>query len=621
MSEVPSRPRRSSGGPSSSLVPSPGALRSGAYSRRLSRQEAISLLSGTDRDLLQFLTEHRVATTHHVQTLLDLPERTARYRLERLKSLGMAGAVRPYAERASEPNHWYPTKTADAWARGAPIPQGGERERPNESFVRHAAAVTGLYVALVRLGPVLGFSVASSSRETEAKEEFRTEGRTTCVVPDLAVVLLWEEAEYRAFVEVDLGTMSLPRLYRKFATYAAYAEEEAWGERHPFLPALLVLTTTRKRVEAVVRAWEQRFLHPSSRRRASRFPKAGTLAVGASDAVHQPEAAITEAVWLAPGSVDGLSLRDLLDPPWRRRREEVARRRAAREQREAIWGAIWEGPPGRRRDMLREQGARFFPPRGTWHHDPDERQKTVAHLLAGEGEMSEAERNAFRTFCDRRTEILGERLVVSSRYAYAEVTEDEAAALDELHGEYLTRQRRAVATLYATHAESPTVAEAIAELDAARLLTPTKERELSSEATRDLRIIDRIKWRAGEYLAWRESEVHRDRRGAGVVRGLFFDRDKAEAWIDGSYVRVCPTCRHVLASVPPPQDIFGRREHRAERCPFDPDHKLVGLAEAIELGLVEEDGYGFWRPCRRGVPTWIRQLSPFPISIEEARSR
>src|SRR6266511_3211479 len=84
---------------------------------------------------------------------------------------------------------------------------------------------------------------------------------------------------------------------------------------------------------------------------------------------------------------------------------------------------------------------------------------------------------------------------------------------------------------------------------------------------------------------------------------------------------VCPTCRHVLASVPPPQDIFGRREHRAERCPFDPDHKLVGLAEAIELGLVEEDGYGFWRPCRRGVPTWIRQLSPFRISIEEARSR
>ncbi|MCA1833455.1 MAG: replication-relaxation family protein, partial [Actinobacteria bacterium] len=105
------RPRRSSGGPSSSLVPPGGALRPGARTRRLSRQHAISLLSPTDQELLQLLTEHRVATTHHVQTFLDLPERTARYRLQRLKSLGMAGAVRPYAESGSEPNHWYPTKT------------------------------------------------------------------------------------------------------------------------------------------------------------------------------------------------------------------------------------------------------------------------------------------------------------------------------------------------------------------------------------------------------------------------------------------------------------------------------------------------------------------------------
>src|SRR5437763_11166917 len=185
MSPESPRPRRSSGGLTSSLVPPGGALRSRARSRRLSRQRAISLRSPTDEELLSFLTEHRVATTHQVQTFLDLPERTARYRLERLQTLGMAGAVRPYAESGSEPNHWYPTKTADAWARGAPVPQGGERERPNESFVRHAAAVTGLYVALVRLGPVLGFSVASARREIEATEEFETEGRATCIVPDL----------------------------------------------------------------------------------------------------------------------------------------------------------------------------------------------------------------------------------------------------------------------------------------------------------------------------------------------------------------------------------------------------------------------------------------------------
>ncbi len=617
MTVVPSRPRRSSGGLPSSLVPPAGALRSRRF-RRLSRQEALSLLSPTDRELLSFLTEHRVATTHQVQTILDLSERTARYRLERLKLLGMAGAVRPYAESGSEPNHWYPAKTADAWARGAPVPQGGERERPNESFVRHAAAVTGVYVAMVRLGPTLGFSVSSSAREIEAKEEFRFEGRDTCIIPDLAVVLSWDDASYRAFCEVDLGTMSLPRLSRKLTTYAAYVEEEAWREHHPFPPSLLVLTTTRKRAEAVVRAWE-RFLHPGSRRRAPRFPKARSIAVGASDTVHTPESAIAEAVWIAPEGIDGLSLRDLLDPPWRKWREGVARRRAEREHREAIERRIWDAPPERRRDMLREGEVDFFPRGGWWSYHGSERQKTVAHLLAGEGSMGEAERKAFLTFCDRRSDIRGERLVRASRYDYADFTDVEGAALDELHDEYLLRQRHAVAKLFALHPGSPSVAEAVAALDAGKLLTTTKERELPDEVERDLRIIDRLRGRNAEYLAWRDQEARRYRRGAGIVRGLFFNRAEAAASIDRSYVRLCPECRHVLASVPPPEDVFGRQESPTVLCPFDRDHKLIGLAAAINQGLVEEDGEGFWRPCRPDVPTWAQQLSPFPPSIEEER--
>ncbi|MFN2545401.1 MAG: replication-relaxation family protein, partial [Actinomycetota bacterium] len=370
-----------------------------------------------------------MATTHHVQTFLDLPERTARYRLQRLKSLGMAGAVRPYAESGSEPNHWYPTKTSDAWARGAPVPKGGERERPNESFVRHAAAVTGLYVALVRLGPVLGFSVASAVREIEAKEEFETEGRTTCIVPDLYVELSWDDASYRAFVEVDLGTMSLPRLWRKLATYAAYVQEEAWQARHPFPPALLVLTTTGRRAEAAARIWEQRILSSGSRRRAPRFPKARSLALGTSDAVREPESAITEAVWLAPGTVDGLSLRDLLDPPWRRWRDAVERERTEREQREAIERAIWDAPAEHRRQMLRDEARNFFPHSGYMRSSPSEHEKTVAHLLANEGEMTKAERTAFTAFCDRRTEVCGEHLRVAYNLIRVDIKGQEAVAL------------------------------------------------------------------------------------------------------------------------------------------------------------------------------------------------
>jgi len=130
--------------------------------------------------------------------------------LERLSRLGLVGASRPYAERGSAPHHWWPTKVADAWARGAPVPRGGEREAPNEAFLAHAAAVTGLYIALAKLGPSLGFEVASCTREIEAKEDvtppFHT-GPTGRIVPDLTVVLRWGEATYHAFIEVDLGTI------------------------------------------------------------------------------------------------------------------------------------------------------------------------------------------------------------------------------------------------------------------------------------------------------------------------------------------------------------------------------------------------------------------------------
>src|SRR5437764_3304470 len=95
-----------------------------APSGRISRSELPALLSDADKEILQFLTEHRIATTIQVQQLLGMPERTARYRLERMKRLGFAGSLRPYAERGSAPHHWYPTKVADAWAGGAPVPQG-----------------------------------------------------------------------------------------------------------------------------------------------------------------------------------------------------------------------------------------------------------------------------------------------------------------------------------------------------------------------------------------------------------------------------------------------------------------------------------------------------------------
>ena len=56
-------------------------------------------LSDSDRDILDAVVEHRVATAAHLSALLEIPERTIRYRLSGLRSKAYVRAVRPPATR------------------------------------------------------------------------------------------------------------------------------------------------------------------------------------------------------------------------------------------------------------------------------------------------------------------------------------------------------------------------------------------------------------------------------------------------------------------------------------------------------------------------------------------
>jgi Winged helix-turn-helix DNA-binding len=108
MTESPVRGRRSSGllrSSSQSFKPSGGPVgrEKARKVRAVSRRVAIDQLSATDRDIVAVLSEHPVATTQQISTLLELPERTARYRLDRLWRLGMSGGRQPYADQIPPP--------------------------------------------------------------------------------------------------------------------------------------------------------------------------------------------------------------------------------------------------------------------------------------------------------------------------------------------------------------------------------------------------------------------------------------------------------------------------------------------------------------------------------------
>jgi len=230
---------------------------------------AASALADIDRRLLGVLCAHRVVRQDQFGRLFpEIPERTLRYRTRRLHDLGLAGRTRPYREHGSAPNHHWPTRHADCLMRGEPAPRGGERQEPNPVFLAHATALTEFYVAVYTKARSLGFKGLRYDRESNAREPFKDGMRERALAPHATLGLLDEQDRgLLAFVEIDLGTMSHTRLRAKAELYAASG---AWRERHPFLPALLFLTTTDIRAGKFLKALARALSYgpPPHKRRA-----------------------------------------------------------------------------------------------------------------------------------------------------------------------------------------------------------------------------------------------------------------------------------------------------------------------------------------------------------------
>jgi hypothetical protein len=119
--------------------------------------------------------------------------------------------------------------------RGEPAPRGGERREPNPLFLTHAAALTEFYVAVYTTARAAGFRGLRYGREGDARETFKDGARERALAPDATLALIDEQDRgFRAFVEIDLGTMSHARLHAKAELYAAYAASDAWRARHTY---------------------------------------------------------------------------------------------------------------------------------------------------------------------------------------------------------------------------------------------------------------------------------------------------------------------------------------------------------------------------------------------------
>jgi hypothetical protein len=593
-----SRPRRSSRSrsfkPSTSLDRGRGQRRSQALKRRVSRSDARHHMTDADRELVDQLVEHRVATTQQLSALLDMPERTVRYRMERLRLLGMVGRSIPPTVKGKSADHWYPTKNADSWAKGTLVPRGGERKAPGTSFLVHSAAITGLYVALLRLGEG-GFMLVTWRREREAKEHFEARDRDRKIVPDAFVVLRSGDAEYRVFVEIDMGSMSMVRLGQKLAGYAAYYLEEAWKERHPFPPVLLVLTTSQARVESVINRFEDHLTRKGRGRNdyLTFDDDHWEPVIGTCNAARDPESAVSEAVWFGRNGEDGLHLTDLLDPPWRRWSDEQTAARAEHEQSRREEERLRHDPNARLAHL--QQSVYPWVLEGPIDALQGQDAEAMFKLIRSSDNMSPAERAAF-AFIERR--LPGPE---DNRHSEADPqppTEDERAAIEGLVDYYISCQKRRLAAFYARYPDCPHVLMAIGHLEAGRLLSSTDEEFLEQNVRNDLTNLKRGHGRRLDYLAWRQNKIEEERGEMPRVRRIVFDREAAATELDRRHLRYCSRCEQI--AIPSGRDGY-LQDSTCAFCHGTPD---MGLEEAHHTGLVRPDQDGFWEVCHRPVPAW-----------------
>lgn len=296
------------------------------------RRGVSARLSSIDHQLLVLLNSHRVLTTPQLIALTGCPERTVDYRLTRLRTAGLVDRTRPYAASGSAPFFWWLTRSGAHLVEGTSPAPG--KATPNPLFLRHTAAIAGLYVALFADGPSIEMRCESWLRDEMAWEEWSpTLGRPKHLRPDAYVEVSLdvdgEVGRAGAFVEVDFATMDQPRLRAKVARHRDYASDRAWWDRHHGCPALLLLTTSEARVTRFLVNVEK------DRPRQNRYDGDdheldwGEL-VAAAAAVGSPEAALSAPVWRTSPADAPVTLSALLAGEVRKYRRLVANVRARR---------------------------------------------------------------------------------------------------------------------------------------------------------------------------------------------------------------------------------------------------------------------------------------------------
>jgi hypothetical protein len=536
------------------------------------------MLADIDRRLLDVLCAHRVVRQDQLCRLFPhIPERTLRYRTRRLHDLGLAGRSRPYREQGSAPNHHWPTRRADCLMRGEPAPRGGERREPNPLFLAHAAALTEFYVAVYTTARAAGFKELRYVREGNARETFKDGARERALAPDASFALIDEQdRDFRAFVEIDLGTMSHARLRAKADLYAAYAASDAWRARHPYLPALLFLTTTDIRASKFLKALA---------RSLSYGPRSNThraFVAAAAGIVWAPHRLLSESCFADLDGHTGLTLPHILNTARAPYDRALAHQRERREAGEERLRVLRDDPSAMREHLRRDEHrlGSYLQALGPAGVD------AIKLLLASNATPRPQEHAVLRTSARDLGPALLELQPHTGDPPGPSVI-DEVTLLVE---DYRASQAQQVRALATCHGEGPSLRRAGNLLRNGELLDPLTLDGLAQDAEHDVAGCREQHERRTVYLEWREQAARQLARKAGRLGRLTHTPADFYPQLDREHLKICGRCKETIyprarrdggySSPPPPSCHYCREPHGVN--PYDPTPTASEESEAYQ---------------------------------------
>ena len=231
--------------------------------RRIDRDELRRIseaMPERDREVMRRIDEHRYLTTHQVQSFAftdhgsaDSAARTTRYVLARLERLALIRSLprRVGGVRAgSAARIW---QLAPAGARL--LRDEGQTYRSHEPslrFLRHCLAVADVHLGLRNLTALEAVEAIDVATEPASWRRYiGPGGEQRWLQPDLASAVRTRDYVDRWFIEVDLGTESLPTVLKKCGQYETYRASGIEQDAHHAFPLVIWIFTGQTRAEKV----------------------------------------------------------------------------------------------------------------------------------------------------------------------------------------------------------------------------------------------------------------------------------------------------------------------------------------------------------------------------------